>query len=139
MQRVFIKELAFFCVVLGVAGIPSGVGLSAQRGPWHASRIESGAVTQKARTESDEVLQVPNLSALASDTEAVSSPPTRSTFMATWERVSGAKGYVLDVSTSGSFTTTYLEGYRALDVGDVRGRLVTGLNQGTTYYYRVRP
>ena len=58
--------------------------------------------------------------------------------MATWERVSGAKGYVLDVSTSGSFTT-YLEGYRALDVGDVRGRLVTGLNQGTTYYYRVRP
>jgi hypothetical protein len=58
--------------------------------------------------------------------------------MATWERVSGAKGYVLDVSTSSSFTT-YLDGYRALDVGDVTGRLVTGLKQGATYYYRVRP
>ena len=54
------------------------------------------------------------------------------------ERVSGAKGYLLDVSTNSSFTT-YLDGYRELDIGDVTGRLVTGLNRGTTYYYRVRP
>jgi hypothetical protein len=52
--------------------------------------------------------------------------------------VSGAKRYLLDVSTSSSFTT-YLDGYHELDVGDVTGRLVTGLNQGATYYYRVRP
>ena len=58
--------------------------------------------------------------------------------MATWERVSGAKGYLLDVSTNSSFTT-YLDGYRELDIGDATGRLVTGLNRGTTYYYRVRP
>ncbi|HMF45164.1 MAG TPA: fibronectin type III domain-containing protein, partial [Candidatus Udaeobacter sp.] len=58
--------------------------------------------------------------------------------MATWDRVSGAKGYLLDVSTTNSFTT-YLDGYRELDIGDVAGRLVTGLNRGTTYYYRVRP
>ena len=58
--------------------------------------------------------------------------------MATWPPVSGAKRYLLDVSTSSSFTT-YLDGYHELDVGDVTGRLVTGLNQGSTYYYRVRP
>jgi hypothetical protein len=65
-------------------------------------------------------------------------PPTRSTFMASWDRVNGAKGYLLDVSTNSSFTT-YLDGYRELDVGDAIGRVVTGLKQGTTYYYRVRP
>jgi len=58
--------------------------------------------------------------------------------MATWDRVSGAKGYLLDVSTNSSFTS-YLDGYHTLDVGDVTGRSVTGLKQGTTYYYRVRP
>jgi hypothetical protein len=57
--------------------------------------------------------------------------------MATWPPVGGAKRYLLDVSTSSSFTT-YLDGYHELDVGDVTGRLVTGLNQGSTYYYRVR-
>jgi hypothetical protein len=57
--------------------------------------------------------------------------------MASWNRVSGANGYVLDVSTNSSFTT-YLDGYRGLDIGNATGRLVTGLKQGTTYYYRVR-
>ena len=58
--------------------------------------------------------------------------------MATWSRVNGAKGYMLDVSTNSSFTT-FLDDYRGLDIGDATGRLVTGLKQGTTYYYRVRP
>ena len=124
--------------MLGVAGIPSGVGLSAQRGPWHASRFEPGATTHKTRAESEDLLQVPNLSELASDTEAISSPPTRSSFMASWDDVTGANGYLLDVSTSDSFSS-YVEGYHELDVGKVTGRLVTGLNQGATYYYRVRP
>ncbi len=58
--------------------------------------------------------------------------------MATWDSVSGAKGYLLDVSTSNSFSS-YVDGYHDLDVGNVNGRAVTGLNPGTTYYYRVRP
>ena len=58
--------------------------------------------------------------------------------MATWHSVSGAKGYLLDVSTSNSFSS-YVDGYHGLDVGDVNGRAVTGLKPGTTYYYRVRP
>jgi hypothetical protein len=57
--------------------------------------------------------------------------------MATWDSVSGAKGYLVDVSTSSSFSS-YVGGYHDLDVGNVRGRVVTGLSQGTTYYYRVR-
>ena len=134
----FIKELAFFCVVLGVAGIPSGVDLSAESSPWHASRFDSGATTHKPRAKSDDLPQVPNLDELASDTEAISSPPTRSSFMASWDDIRGANGYLLDVSTNDSFSR-YVEGYHELDVGKVAGRLVTGLNQGTTYYYRVRP
>ena len=71
--------------------------------------------------------------------ETVSSaPPTRSSFMATWSSITGAKGYFLDVSTSNSFSS-YVDGYNGLDVGNVNGRAVTGLNPGTTYYYRVRP
>jgi len=58
--------------------------------------------------------------------------------MATWKPVSGAKGYLLDVSTSSGFAN-YVNGYHDLDVGDATGRVVTGLNRGTTYYYRVRP
>src|SRR6266446_4982854 len=65
-------------------------------------------------------------------------PPTRNNLMASWGSVSGAKGYLLDVSTTNSFGT-YVAGYQDLDVGNVNGRAVTGLNPGTTYYYRVRP
>src|SRR5438132_14157935 len=35
--------------------------------------------------------------------------------------------------------TTYVGGYRDLDVGNVIRQVVTGLNPETTYYYRVRP
>ena len=57
--------------------------------------------------------------------------------MASWQPVSGAKGYLLDVSTSNTFDS-YVDGYHDLDVGDATGRVVTKLNRGTTYYYRVR-
>jgi hypothetical protein len=84
-------------------------------------------------------VQVPNTSESAAEAEVVSSaPPTRSSLMAKWQKVSGANGYLLDVSTNESFRD-YVEGYHDLDVGDVSGRVVTGLNRGATYYYRVRP
>src|SRR5436190_11538171 len=63
--------------------------------------------------------------------------PTRSSFMATWESVSGATGYRLDVSTSPSFKS-FVSGYGNLDVGDTTSRIVSGLSPGTHYYYRVR-
>jgi hypothetical protein len=58
--------------------------------------------------------------------------------MATWSRVTGATGYLLDVSVSSVFSS-FLDGYHDLNVGDADGRMVTGLSRGTTYYYRVRP
>jgi hypothetical protein len=63
--------------------------------------------------------------------------PTRSSFMANWNRVSGATGYRVDVSTDTAFSS-YVSGYQDLDVGNVTDRMVNGLSPGTTYYYRVR-
>jgi len=58
-------------------------------------------------------------------------------FTANWGAATGADGYLLDVSTSGTFAT-FLPGYQNLDVGNVTSYNVTGLTNGTTYYYRVR-
>jgi hypothetical protein len=63
--------------------------------------------------------------------------PTRSSFLANWNAVRGATGYQLDVSTSSSFERC-VRGYQALDVGNITNRIVSGLNPGTTYFYRVR-
>jgi hypothetical protein len=63
--------------------------------------------------------------------------PTRSSFMANWESVSGAMGYRLDVSASPSFNS-FVSGYENLDVGNITSRIVSGLSPGTNYYYRVR-
>jgi hypothetical protein len=84
------------------------------------------------------MLQSPAANEVNTSNEAVSlAPPTRSSFMATWNGVNGTTGYLLDVSTSRSFSSC-VDGYHDLDVGNVRGRVVAGLSQGTTYYYRVR-
>ena len=85
------------------------------------------------------MIEFSNANEVTPRVETVSSaPPTRSNFMATWDSVSGANGYLLDVSTSNSFSS-YVDGYHGLDVGNANGRAVTGLKPGTTYYYRVRP
>ncbi len=64
-------------------------------------------------------------------------PSTRTSFMASWSAVEGATGYRLDVSTSPRFES-FVKGYHDLDVGVATGRVVSALEQGTTYYYRVR-
>jgi len=58
-------------------------------------------------------------------------------FTANWSSVSGATGYRLDVATNNAFSG-YVPGYQNLDVGDVTGWIVSGLNNGANYYYRVR-
>ena len=129
---------AFVCVVLGMAGITGDYRVSAQTSASGASQFEIGAVRHEARAESQTSLGLPNTNAFPSESETVSPPPpTRSSFMAMWLSVAGAKGYLLDVSTSSSFDS-FVDGYHDLDVGDATGRVVTGLSRGTTYYYRVR-
>src|SRR5262249_44888021 len=86
-----------------------------------------------------EVIEFRNANEITPPIETVSSaPPTRSSFMATWPSVGGAKGYLLDVSTDNAFSN-YVDGYHDRDVGNINGRAVTGLKPGTTYYYRVHP
>ena len=126
------------CVVVGLAAFAGNIDLPEQN-IVSSTSFQPGAATHETRADSQAALQFKNISEIATGIETVSSaPPTRSSFMATWESVTGATGYLLDVSTSDSFSD-YVDGYHDLDVGNVTGRVVTGLNPGTTYYYRVRP
>ena len=81
-------------------------------------------------------LEFPEVREVPAQGEIEIPAPTRGSFMANWDRVNGETGYLLDVSTNDSFSS-YVDGYHDLDVGNVTGRVVTGLNPGTTYYYRV--
>lgn len=70
----------------------------------------------------------------------VTTPPTDITgnsFTANWGRVSGATGYILDVSMSLEFDS-YVEGYENVVLGDSWSYPVTGLLPNTQYYYRLR-
>ena len=58
-------------------------------------------------------------------------------FTANWEMVPVAANYLLDVSTDSTFNT-FEPGFENLDVGFTTDLLITGLNPGTKYYYRVR-
>ena len=62
---------------------------------------------------------------------------TTTGFTANWAASSGATKYFLDVSTVSNFAS-YVSGYQDKDVGNVIFSAVTGLDAGTTYYYRVR-
>jgi hypothetical protein len=142
MQRrrfLLMGSTVFGGVALGLAALAGNINLPEQNVVSRApSAFEAHAATHQTRSGSPGALESPNASGVTTRIEAISSaPPTRSSFMATWDSVSGAKGYLVDVSTSSSFSS-YVGGYHDLDVGNVRGRVVTALSQGTTYYYRVR-
>jgi hypothetical protein len=134
--------IRFGGVTLALAALASASNLTEESTSSHAS-LGPSAATHETRVGSQAglqgVIEFPSANEVTPPVETVSSAtPTRSSFMATWGNVSGAKGYLLDVSTSNSFSS-YVDGYHGLDVGNVNGRAVTGLNPGTTYYYRVRP
>jgi hypothetical protein len=56
-------------------------------------------------------------------------------FTANWNAVTGATGYIIDVATDSGFVNEVLS---EENIGNVLSILITGLNQNTTYYYRVR-
>ena len=107
--------------------------------PTASPAFEAAAGAHETRMEPERALELPNVSEIPAQAaiDSLQVPaPTRSTFTANWDSVNGATGYRLDVSTSSSFSN-YVNGYRDLDVGNVTRWIVTGLNRGTTYYYRV--
>jgi Fibronectin type III domain len=126
-------------IALGLAALGGAISLSGQDHVASASAVfEPSAAAHETRAASQYVLPFPSASELSAEMETISSaPPTRSSFMASWKRTPGAIGYLLDVSTSDSFTS-YVNGYHDLDVGNVGGRVVSGLKAGATYHYRVR-
>src|SRR5437773_6569740 len=138
MRRSFCRTSAPVCVALAFVGVAGDGNLAGQTCALTASPFKVGAGRHETRAQSQNALQLPNPNEVAPKNEIVPPPPpTRSSFMATWPNVSGAKGYLLDVSPSSSFNS-FVDGYHDLDVGDAIGRVVTGLSRGTTYYYRVR-
>jgi hypothetical protein len=105
--------------------------------PSGSPAFEANAASHQTRAELEMVPEPSNAGEIPA-TAAIAIPaPTRSSFMATWPSVRGAIGYLLDVSTSVSFSS-YVNDYHDLDVGNATGSVVTGLDRGTTYYYRVR-
>jgi len=129
--------IVFGGMALGLSALASASNLPEQNILSPAS-LRPSAATHETRAGLQEGIEFPNANKVMPRIETVSwAPPTRSSFMATWGSVSGAKGYFLDVSTSNSFSS-YVDGYHDLDVGNVSGRVVTGLSPDTTYYYRVR-
>ena len=134
------KSSTIVYVLLALSSLNSNIGFSQENPSQHKPAFEVGAGTHETRA-AETVPQILGDIEIPAETETALSQeaaPTRSSFMATWDNVSGANGYLLDVSTNNSFSS-YMEGYHDLDIGNVTGRIVTGLEPGTTYYYRVRP
>src|SRR4029077_16008033 len=113
-----------------------------ERGKRSIPGLEGAAHFSPATPDSGEA----DLEAIARETEdslagKIEQPvmtPTRASFLAQWQPVRGATGYRLDVSTTPSFDS-YVDRYRDLDVGNATSHIVSGLDRGTKYYYRVRP
>lgn len=59
---------------------------------------------------------------------------TSSSFVANWSAVGGATGYRLDVSTSSTFASYFVQNQTV----NGTAYAISGLSAGTTYYYRVR-
>ncbi len=64
--------------------------------------------------------------------------PSISSLVANWNAVTGATSYQIDVGTDIGGFASFLVNFRDRDVGAVTSVRVTGLNCGSTYYYRVR-
>jgi hypothetical protein len=58
-------------------------------------------------------------------------------FSANWNHSVGAKGYILDVATTNTFTN-FVTGFQNKDVGNVNSFTISGLAENTTYFYRLR-
>ena len=63
---------------------------------------------------------------------------TSATFTASWNSVTGASSYRVDVATTSDFTSGFVTSYNNRTVTGATSVSVIGLSPGTTYYVRVR-
>ncbi len=63
---------------------------------------------------------------------------TPTSFTAQWEPLLNAEKYLLDVYTINNNDTVYVADFQLKDVGLVSAVSITGLQESTTYYYRLR-
>src|SRR5438552_2004827 len=134
------RSIRLFGWIATVGTFPSGAGSSSPERHDEAPPVFAPqAAIHATHSRALDLMELPQQNGTAAHSERafLPAPQTRTSFMATWATVAGATGYRLDVSSSPRFET-YVDGYRDLDVGNVTGRVVTQLKQGTTYYYRVR-
>jgi len=123
----------YYCIGAGCAPTALYTGPIAIAGSTvlRFSGFDNAGNSQPLRTETYTLSAPAAPVALAADSVAPSS------FTARWNSVSGATGYLLDVSTNSSFTT-FLSGYAGFQVGNVTSYSVSGMSALTNYYYRVR-
>src|SRR6478609_6646232 len=102
-RKLDIRIPVLVCVLLGLA-VAAGVRLSGQPTSPEPRRVLAGGGVHETGVQSESSFQLSIASALLAGGELVAPPPpTRSSFMATWKPVNGAKAYLLDVSTSSAF------------------------------------
>lgn len=143
--RVSTRRFSITCLIVGCTAVTAHavIAQTPQKSATQSSaRLQVGVHFSRERSDTGEAdtqaIAREMAKALAGNLEQPMMTPTRSTFLAKWRAVSGATGYRLDVSTTPSFDS-YVIRYRDLDLGNVTSHVVSGLNRGTKYYYRVRP
>lgn len=77
-----------------------------------------------------------NLHQVTIPTATFATDITKTGFTANWTSVTGSTAYQLDVATDNSFTN-FVTGYNNKNVTNI-SEIISGLTDGTTYYYRVR-
>lgn len=85
-------------------------------------------------------ISAPSISQLTLTEEPVAKDETsvtQNSFAANWEEVAGAMDYFLDVATDASFTNL-LTGFADKKISGTLSSVVSGLQPGTSYFYRLR-
>src|SRR5437660_3680412 len=118
----FIRGVIILVGGVGLALVASITSLPGQNHSLRDSPVfRAGIRTHESQTKTQTVPGFPEIAETPAQAEFEMPAPTRSTFMARWASVTGATGYLLDVSTSNSLNR-YVEGFSDLDISSVTER-----------------